>query len=367
MTDDELIARLEGLPDEVPPPSRLDRAVLAPKGRQRRASRTGIPLTLVAAVCLAIFGFYVWQGSKGDPPKMTLIAGSQLVEGENIELWVGPSRLRIDGLARVDVEPASPVVRSSAQEDPMVVRSLVAAAAGAAITVTVYEGTAYLFPADSAEPLEIHEGSSLRHGGPNLAAQAPVEAAPRPVEVDALDGATADYVGQLEADNRALRFENQLLKGQSEVAGGLPVAWPDELNAGLTADAFEASMRKAGEGVEGLEMLQVDCSEYPCIAAMWVPTGGDMSALQANLSSMSNALSENLGLDDLSMSTSVSMENDASRALTLMAPIGDQGPDPDVRDRLMKRLQDLGEDLSSEHGLHDERDEFEDAVEGPGE
>lgn len=85
-----------------------------------------------------------------------------------------------------------------------------------------------------------------------------VEASPRPSSLE------SDCQAELEAMRVAVDTQSALLLGRPVGFGGVPDAFQP--------DVFERNVRDAVEhcGIEG-QVLQVDCSEYPCAALFDVP------------------------------------------------------------------------------------------------
>jgi hypothetical protein len=71
-----------------------------------------------------------------------------------------------------------------------------------------------------------------------------------------------------------LRFTERLLRGQLGPIGGLPTPWPPDRDAAATRTEVREALAAAGDALPDVDLVDVDCSEFPCIAtAIW--TGGD--------------------------------------------------------------------------------------------
>ena len=90
----------------------------------------------------------------------------------------------------------------------------------------------------------------------------------RVVERVTVQGDCDERVAELEAEVQRLGLLGAIASGRVEGHEGVEQVWPSELPGRFTPAAVEASVREALEQVEGGELLEVDCSEYPCIAWM---------------------------------------------------------------------------------------------------
>src|SRR5690606_2601970 len=94
------------------------------------------------------------------------VAGSQWVEGD-VAMIAGAHEVRVRGRALVTVEPEGVDAREVVQEDPMnPTTHLAAALVGAALSVTVYQGSALVLADDT--PVEIGAGETRTFGTPRV-------------------------------------------------------------------------------------------------------------------------------------------------------------------------------------------------------
>ncbi len=274
-SDPELAAAwqtMQRLPDEladlpdIPPPPALDEAVLSPgRPTMKRFSRRWGPWVAVAA-CLVL----AWMWTRPGPP-LVLVEGSQYVQGHALVL-AGSTEVEVVGRALIEVEPPASFLREGEQEVASMNKThLLAALAGAIVTVTVYEGSAKLRTAD-AGPVTVLPGES-HSTGPRAPAPPPQpDARAVRVEVPAgLDPADrerllTDEIGRLRSELEAARLGHDLARGQLEGHQGTPQPFPDDLPEVYRESAFEAAVEEAlAEHPFGaLEVL--DCSEFPCFA-----------------------------------------------------------------------------------------------------
>lgn len=272
-----LDTHLASLPDEVPPPRDLDARVLgtpAPWQAPRRAVRR-IPAWTVGAVAFAALTLAWALGGSAPEPEILLVEGTEWVSGAAV-VRAGDHQVEIDGLVRIDVEPAVPAVREPGlptMEADMRSDLVLAALAGAVVTVTVYEGTAWLAPVDADQG---GVGVLLREGqrhtvGPSGAANGPGgPAGPAPRVGDA-----GDPVARLEAEIAELReqlaqarLEAAVARGQLHADHGEALPFPEDVPPTFGVEAFEDELTRHFASLEEVEIEQVDCGEYPCLAVI---------------------------------------------------------------------------------------------------
>ena len=104
-------------------------------------------------------------------------------------------------------------------------------------------------------------------------------------EVEAL----TERISGLEAQLHALERETRWGSDPLGAAGGAAGAWPGDTPEALEPTSFEASLEAPSASLGG-ELAGVDCSEYPCVAAVGWPDGLEglallsaVEALQAGL------------------------------------------------------------------------------------
>lgn len=167
---------------------------------------------LAAAAALAILGFWAWPA----PPGVVLTDGTRRIEA------AAATPVEIDGVATVDLRTGE---------------------------VTVHAGRAAVG---------------------DVALDAPRAAPPS----DA-----AERVAWLESENRRLqdeldreRIASAVARGRVSEAQGTPRPWPASVPAGFAPAEFEATVRAAAAEA-GLELHDVDCAEFPCIATFVLADG----------------------------------------------------------------------------------------------
>jgi anti-sigma factor RsiW len=249
-----LVGDLASLPQQSAP-QELDAAVLAPRTRRR-----WWPLALAAAALLAVV---TWPRPA---PSVVRVGDALQVDGA-VTLAFDGVTVAVDGRASIATEPGTGVVRGRGQEDVMHPSHLVSALAGAALVVAVQEGTATV-RADGAAPVAIPAGQ--QHTIPSRTAPplaparvvAPVTESPPP--------STAELqarIAHLEQALAASEAVAAISRGQLALAqGGDPVPWPTSTAEALQPEAFRASLDAFAAEQEGLEVVTVDCDEYPCVA-----------------------------------------------------------------------------------------------------
>ncbi|MBT3222047.1 MAG: hypothetical protein HN348_23485 [Proteobacteria bacterium] len=140
---------------------------------------------------------------------VTLQMGSNRVEGY-ATLFAADTRVVVDGVAVVSVEPSRTSHRSATyQEEIMKGTHPITALAGSALTVVVLEGSALLYPEDTwSDPVEILAGETYR-----IRADETRSAPDRVAEVPFVS-VEHDRVTELEGQVKTLQFENAIMKGQ---------------------------------------------------------------------------------------------------------------------------------------------------------
>lgn len=272
-----LDAQLASLSDERTPPPELDARVLAaatpadaPPDLQAADAPRGLPRAVVAAASALAALLLGWALSTGEPPEIVLLDGSQHVSGSAVVV-AGAYRLAIDGVARVDVEPSHRLARAhegTTTEEAMRRDLVMAGLAGAMVTVTVYEGRAWLLSDGDADP---SAATAIQAGERRVLAPARAEAA-RSVRAPAPAEPTAPTAPD-PADVEALL---SAVQAASDPLSGPPPDWPE--HDGFRSDAVRETLEDVFPGTD----IRLDCSEFPCIGV--VETGPDVSdALAADL------------------------------------------------------------------------------------
>lgn len=272
--DPELAARWEAMLgldadlsalDDTPAPAHLDAAILqnAPADEATPApsppSKTWAYVLLAAGLLLAATPLLALTDWAQEPTELAIASGSQWVDGPAYVLLPDGQTLSVDGRALISVEPPAPLPRVWEQEDEMNPKILLAAAAGAAITVAVYEGGAAL--KGPGGEVELQAGET--HSTPARAPKAgPADTPPRM----SLSEKEIQVPEEVQAELDKLRLQNQFLEGQLSANGIRANEWPEDLPAHLEPETFRATMESKIGDYPDLKLMDVDCSEYPCVA-----------------------------------------------------------------------------------------------------
>ena len=270
---------LHGLPDilasmpegEVPP--ELNAAVLVQR-RVRQLSRVlrVVPWALAAGVLLLVLA---WPDAEPEPTAV-IVEGRQVVEGDVLVL-AGHLPVAIDGRAWISVEPPEGALREGSQEvNDMKLESIAAALAGAVVTVAVYEGSALINPGPDA--VAVAAGESHTVGPPSRDAPAERPVTTRTSSEDLAEASReelTDRVGELEAELAGLRFEQQVSRGRLSSHEGAPQDWPEDVPEPFEPEAFKEAVAATFDGIDELELVSVDCEEFPCFAVVRSYVEGD--------------------------------------------------------------------------------------------
>lgn len=250
---DALADALAALP-ETPPPAALDARVLGVGPAPVRRARWGW-----AVAAAAILAFASWPADRAD--RITLVEGQQLVDGD-LELLAGDVPIAIDGMVRVTVEPAHPLARGPQGEDEMkvVAGTAAGAVAGVVVTVAVLSGSATVTPTNG-EPVTL-EGGEVRTFRPAVAHGA--SPGTHPVAAGA-EVRPEDEIAVLREKLAQAEFAAAVAQGQVAATQGEAVPWPANVPEAYRPDAFEAHVREALAAFPGVQVHEVDCSEFPCI------------------------------------------------------------------------------------------------------
>jgi len=264
--DDELAAdweamqalpdQLAGLPDLAPPPE-LNEQLLRPRFRWQSWAGWAVAAALVIALVMP-----------RTEPTYTLLEGEQLVEGPALLHVADDAVVDVRGVAKISVEPSpTPLRDGSVKEVHMDKKLLIAAATGAAITVTVLEGKAFIERGGDTTTLEA--GDVEVFGGIEAAEAAPrvTRTAPE-ITVSEAD----ERIEELERELEKAKFEKALVEGRVMAHEGVEHPFPDDLDLRYTPEGYPEAIQQAvlanGEG----ELVDVDCSEFPCMATLTIDT-----------------------------------------------------------------------------------------------
>lgn len=265
---------LGDLPD-LPPPEGLNDRVLAGRDHQpalRRISRRwSRPAAIAAALALA------WLWTRPGPVAV-LMSGSQFVDG-HATLQAAHVEVEVNGRALIEVEPPEGLLREPWQEVADMNRThLLSALAGAAVTVTVYQGAAVV-RADDAPAITVAAGEVHTVGTPADDAPAPpprgsvrLDGDASPAEREAM--LTAE-IGRLRDELTRAELSTDIARGQLASHEGDPMPWPDDLDDAYRPEAFEETIEAALDEVPFGELEVMDCSEFPCFAVIRSTDVGD--------------------------------------------------------------------------------------------
>lgn len=282
----QLTAQLGTLPTAAPPPPALDARVLrkltAPQPHKPRWPRWPLLLVPVAAALLLALR------PAAPPPQVpvTLIAGVQRIEGQGMRVDTPTGHhIEVDGLALVRLSPAD----NPHTQDIAMVRSIAAAAAGAVLTIVVYEGTARVHTDDGA-PSETIQAGATRSFTTDPSAPRPHGTppdAPMVLVGDAritVDEAAARILA-LEDELAGLRLERDMQNGALEALEGSPQEWPENVPAAFQEAGMADRLDALATANPQLEVVGLDCEEYPCLAIVRDHSGkaGWMEGLQAKV------------------------------------------------------------------------------------
>ncbi|MCP4807425.1 MAG: hypothetical protein GY913_28825 [Proteobacteria bacterium] len=340
----DLPGLLADLPDEAPPAD-LDALVLTEDPPRISLARYA-PWALAAAFIL----FAVWPA--GNATHSTLLSGQQLVEGPAVVHLAGDVTVEIDGVAHIFVEPSPELVRvTGVKEKNMTPKHLLAAAAGAAITITVYEGTALISDSDAA-PVEVQAGDTHRIDG--VAAAEP-QAEPLPTRTaDITLPQALERIDELEAALARSEFEGALVEGRIVQHEGLAQSWPDHVPSSLQPDAFADQLRKALSETDDADLVELDCDEFPCIATLSVPAVGENENWAAPLEDFD----ESFEFDRTEWATKINAStfqiNDDQYNYWTLAFIPRDETHIEVGERVGYRIEEKVEALSAELNTVDE-------------
>ncbi len=352
-----MIADLEALPPELaaelPPVDALRPAAQErPPTWRWRSAALATGLLVAAALLLTV---------RPPPPTAMSVAGDEtLVDGHLALTLPDHTAIDIDGRAALRHAPPTGTSPSPTTREPTMIRhALTGAAAGSLLTVAVYEGRATISGPDQA-PVELHAGEQRTL---QVAPPAASPASVAPTTTTRTTGATGSAgtdldaeLARLQAENDQLRLENALVKGSLAAHEGTELPWPDDLPASLRAEGFEAAATAAAEGVEGVELVDVDCSEFPCIGVLH--SDNTDPGWEQDASGVAEAIADELG-DGYGVVAMGRGEDDGSGAIMLLGfSVVPEGYDPQADGvRLGYRSENLMGTVADE--LRDGRDAAE--------
>jgi len=160
--------------------------------------------------------------------------------------------------------------------------------------------------------------------------------------------------GETQKELAALHVQRAFLKGQLSRHIGEIADWPKDLPNAYEPGAFEEALTAAMAGTEDLEVLGVDCDEYPCVAFLRDhdldreprPDQRGSAAVADTTDQMkADAYGENARL--LNFGRNISRNGTTYRlsAITFLPP---GAPDPDLKKRVDFRVDGAIEDFTTE-------------------
>lgn len=353
----QMISDLQQLPELEPPviamPVGLPKeVVIRPRSYATSSRWAGVALLAATLLFWAMF-------RPADTVVVQMDQGEQVVIGA-AQVIASGLPIDINGKVRVSVEPPAGVVREGGQEIEMHMPSSVAGVvAGAIVTVTVISGTAAI-RGDGVvklEPGESHTVSAPASrnttppSSPIRATQSPPEQRPITESVAPMDLVTAKArIQELEDQVSMLQFEGALARGQVSAMQGEPQDWPNDVPEALTERAFTDSIESAIAQIDHARIIEIDCSEYPCIAVM-----ESLSDAEDWTQELEHALHDVMGDDafdgentSVTSHASTVQVNDTVAKIYAFGVSSDQHGGQDIKNRTSYRADSLMEDAAIE-------------------
>jgi hypothetical protein len=329
---------LEALPTHVEPPS----VVIQAPARH--------PLHYVSALLAAALALLLlWPQA---PQSVVLGPGRSDLEGR-LTVFAGDLVIDLDGHAAIFVEPGAGMLRDAQriptpQESEMSKSMVIAGMAGAAVTVMLYEGSAAVTGVDAtATELVIGDARTFEGAAP---AQRPE------IDPSQTDAAKAEWmrqrvaeltaeIGAIQDDLATERFAGQLVEAELQRVQGIPSEWTADVPDALRPARIEKELVEKVASMPGYQVAEVDCSEYPCVAAFEYT--GDDQTLEWG-SEVGEFVKQwadgNLDAASVSMNKSVFKDDDQTDRFLLVA-VGEEGMSEDVENRTDSRMDSLIDDL----------------------
>ncbi|MEN0064347.1 MAG: hypothetical protein AAGA48_19515 [Myxococcota bacterium] len=307
-----MVDQLEAMPSDEPvPESLVQRTAGAPHRRGWMPSFQALALAAMALLTL-------WNAWPTPPTELKMTRGEQLVAG-HVHLVAGGLPIHVDGKATIRVEPVRPGQRVYDQE-VLMRQGLAGFAGGVLVTVAVGAGTVQITGHDGS-PIELSEGETR-----TLSGTAPGPARPAPARASssrAAAGPGPEATARLEALEQKLgelTLERDFLRGQLTAVEGVESPWPDNLTPRLRGDQFEETIR-AVLGDTKATIVDIDCSEYPCLAVFQTRSEGEPgpAAAQEVLSDLHDRIMEEFELGTIGMTAvATSSGDDAEGTVDVM-------------------------------------------------
>lgn len=342
-----LLTDLDALPVDHPelvgPPVRL------PPEPMPAANR---PWGWVAAAVAVAAAVLLWVRTPSEAD-LVLGGGTSLVEGQ-LSLLAADVPIRVDGRAAIRVEPRAAVVRGgegTPSEDSMDRNAILAGLAGAAITVVVYEGSAFV-QAEAGQPaLEVVPGAPRTFHAPEArpVAGLPAPGPQRDAAVEARVEALQAELASLEQELATERFAGAVARGQLRAEQGEVSEWPAGVSEALTEARVREALVPELEALEGFSVADIDCYEFPCVVAL--AYDGDDPTLEWGrpVGDVVEAWSgEALENADISMNQSIFRDDDGTDARFVILAVDDGSGGAGVEERTAWRMGQLGERLGDD-------------------
>jgi hypothetical protein len=284
-----LATELADLPPALAVPPELDARVLAQSRARPQRSRSGRGPVLGGLLALAAALLLAVVLDQPAPPTLTLVSGTQRVQGQGLAIQtVDGHSITLDGAAEL---------RRSLPQEPTMTRVLAGGAAGALLTVIVYEGTAMVQPPDGAPAVELQAGEERRFpSGSAAGLRAPARSSSAPgsapvVSVGAETLSTEEAAARilaLQDELAALQLERDMQQGALEALEGTPQDFPEDLPEAFTEAGVRSRVQAMVNGNDNIELVGIDCDEYPCMAIVRDHSGEDgwMRGVQAQAAAL---------------------------------------------------------------------------------
>lgn len=209
--------------------------------------------TIVAIAAAFLIGIGAQFFLPTAPPEVWIASGVERVSGD-VRVFATDVRIDVNGVAEISVEPTGPFPRERKQGGSMERRQWMGAALGAAVTVVVYEGSAFVWASDT-DVTRVDAGQTHQIGDPAPRHRATQRSLPPGSDQD-------EEIESLKLQNRLL--ESMIAAQQTEFFGE-PIPWPAGMEAVWTPEGFEPQAVEAVEAcAPDLEVVGFACEEPPC-------------------------------------------------------------------------------------------------------
>lgn len=168
--------------------------------------------------------------------------------------------------------------------------------------------------------------------------------------------AAADRIRRLETQLDQLRAENAVTRGRLKAVEGEVQPWTKDLPITVQPSAFRAELSKLVDAAGGT-VEEVDCSEYPCVAAIRWPAGITEADLMRRVDGVEDGLKA-LGASGDALSTYAKTSRFAKASdpagayslssMSLMSAARDPGVRVDVRAREL--VGNISTSIAGENG-----------------